>query len=411
MNLNHLIRLSSWDVVGAAYFCLTMTVQAQTLSVTGGQKDEGIRRRNLATDLIARPRQFLQAGFPRQRTHMRTSPLSQGVTRVIGVTVNQTESGLELILETATRSERLVPLILPQGNNLIIDILDATLAFSIRSGVTELNPAPGISQVTVNQGDENSIQVRITGENQTPSAEVVPGRNDLVLSIAPEGTTAETEPDEEIEVIATGEAEDDNYNFTDASVGTRTDTPTRDVPQSIQVVPQEVIQDQQVNNVTDALRNVPGILPADSNRTLFNNVTIRGFGGGFDFGTDVYRRNGLRDPQGASNTGDTANIERIEVLKGPSSVLYGQGSPGGIINLVTKQPLSEPFYEVSGEIGNYNFYRGTVDLSGPLDKNEKLLYRLNVAAETSESFIDFYDRDRFLNGAHAPSPAKQALRR
>lgn len=97
------------------------------------------------------------------------------------------------------------------------------------------------------------------------------------------------------------------------------------------------------NNVTDALRNVPGVVPSDSNRTLFNNPTIRGFGGGFDFGTDVYRRNGLRDGQGASNTGDTANIERIEVLKGPSSVLYGQGSPGGIINLVTKQPLSKPF--------------------------------------------------------------------
>ena len=367
----YLIRLSSWGVVGAAYFCLTMAVQAQTLSVTKGQKDGGIRR-GLATDLLA-----------------------QGVTRVTGVTVNQTESGLELILETATRSKRLVPLILPQGNDLVIDILDATLAFSIRNGVSELNPAPGISEITVGKADGNSIRVRITGENQTPSAEVVPGQDNLVLSIVPSGATTE-EPDEEIEVIATGEAEDDDYNFTDASVGTRTDTPTRDVPQSIQVVPQEVIEDQQVNNVTDALRNVPGILPADSNRTLFNNVTIRGFGGGFDFGTDVYRRNGLRDPQGASNTGDTANIERIEVLKGPSSVLYGQGSPGGIINLVTKQPLSEPFYEVSGEIGNYNFYRGTVDLSGPLDKNEKLLYRLNVAAETSESFIDFYDRDRYL---------------
>ena len=104
----------------------------------------------------------------------------------------------------------------------------------------------------------------------------------------------------------------------------------------------------------------------------------------------------MRDGQGASNTGDTANIERIEVLKGPSSVLYGQGSPGGIINLVTKQPLSEPFYAVEGEIGNYNFYRGTLDLSGPLDENKNLLYRLNVAAETSESFIDFYDRDRYL---------------
>lgn len=179
-------------------------------------------------------------------------------------------------------------------------------------------------------------------------------------------------------------------------MGTRTDTPLQNVPQSIQVVPQEVIEDQQVNNVTDALRNVPGVVPSDSNRTLFNNPTIRGFGGGFDFNIDVYRRNGLRDGQGASNTGDSANIERIEVLKGPSSVLYGQGSPGGIINLVTKQPLNEPFYEVSGEIGNYNFYRGTLDLSGPLDENETVLYRLNVAAETSESFIDFYDRDRYL---------------
>ena len=123
------------------------------------------------------------------------------LTRVTRVEVNQTESGLELILKTVAGSERLVPLILPEGNDLVIDILDATLAFSIRNGVTELNPAPGIRRITVNKGDENSVRVRIAGANQTPSAEVVTGRDDLVLSIAPEKATKEREPDEEIAVL------------------------------------------------------------------------------------------------------------------------------------------------------------------------------------------------------------------
>ena len=369
MNLNYSIRLSYWGVISAAYLLLPIAVRAEVRQASTSESIEAIDK---ASVLIA-----------------------QKITRVTGIELEQTNNGLQVIFKTVAGSKRLVPLILPQGNSLAIDILDATLGFSIRNGITEVNPTPGISSIALNKIDDSRIRLTITGENQTPNAEVVPGRNNLVLSVTPDAATAQ-EPDESIDVIVTGQTADNDYNVTDASVGTRTDTAIQNVPQSIQVVPQEVIEDQQVNNVTDALRNVPGIVPSDSNRTLFNNPVIRGFGGGFDFNIDVYRRNGLRDGQGASNTGDTANIERIEVLKGPSSVLYGQGSPGGIINLVTKQPLSEPFYEVSGEIGNFNFYRGTIDLSGPLDENKNLLYRLNVAAETSESFIDFYDRDRYL---------------
>ena len=337
---------------------------------TGRLGDKETRSRNTAKDLIA-----------------------QGITRVTGVEVIQTESGLELVLETIA-SERLVPLILPEGNDLVIDILDATLGFSIRNGVTELNPAPGIGRVTVNRGEENSIQVRITGENQAPSAEVVPGRDNLVLSITPDGATAETEPDEEIEVIATGEAEDDDYYVDEASVGTKTETPIQNVPQSIQVIPQEVIKDQQANNITEALRNVPGAVPANPPRSQFNIPNIRGLSGSAT--NDLFRRNGLRDALGTSNTGETANIERIEVLKGPASVLYGQGAPGGVVNIVTKQPLNEPFYAVEGSIGNYDFYRGAFDLSGLLDENNNVLYRLNFAAESAGSFVDFYDRDRYL---------------
>ena len=143
---------------------------------------------------------------------------------------------------------------MPEENNLIIDILDATLAFSIRNGVTELNPAPGINKITVNKAEGNSIQIRITGENQTPSAEVVTGRDDLVLSITPQSTTAEQEADEvgadggsPLQVIATGEAEDDDdYYVPDATTATRTNTPIRDIPQAVQVIPEQVIGDQGV---------------------------------------------------------------------------------------------------------------------------------------------------------------------
>ena len=304
--------------------------------------------------------------------------VAQRVTRVTGVEIVQTKSGLELVLKTVAGSERLVPLILPEGNNLVIDILDATLAFSIRNGVTELNPAPGIDRVELTKVDESSIRLTISGANQTPSAEVVPSRQNLVLSVTPEQTTTQEQPDEpeqEINIVVT-------------EVGTRTETDPLDVPQTIQTIPQEVIENRETNNITETLRTVPGVVTDQGTRQQFNNVFIRGFDAD-------YRRNGLREADSQASGVQTANIDRIEVLKGPASVLYGQGSFSGTINLITKKPTDEPFYQVEGAIGNYDLYRGAVDLSGPLNDSKSVKYRLNLAAETAGSFIDFYDRDRF----------------
>ena len=317
--------------------------------------------------------------------------LAQGVTRVIGVEIIQTDEGLELVLKTVAGSERLVPLILPEGNDLVIDILDATLAFSIRNGVSELNPAPGIRRVAVNRGDENSIRVRITGENQTPSAEIVPGRNDLVLSIAPESTTAEDEPDEEIEIIATGEAEEDGYNPTDSSTAIGTNTPIKDTPLSIEVVPQEVIKDRNVRELGDALETVPGVIETGGRGgSVFGpNFRIRGFEV-----SDGLFRDGI--PTNTLAPLSTNDLERVEVLKGPASILFGQGEPGGIINLVTKKPLDEPFYEISFGAGNFDTYQGAIDLSGPLNESKTVKYRLNLSYENFESFRDFVNGERFL---------------
>ena len=303
--------------------------------------------------------------------------LAQGITRVTGVEVIQTESGLELILKTVAGSERLVPLILPEGNDLVIDILDATLAFSIRNGVTELNPALGIS--------------RITGENQTPSAEILPGRDDLVLSVTPKGATAESESDEQIDIIATGEAEEDGYNPTDSSTVIGTNTPIRDTPLSIEVVPQEVIKDRNVRELGDALETVPGVIEAGGRGgSVFGpNFRVRGFEV-----TDGFFRDGI--PTNTLAPLSTNDLERVEVLKGPASILFGQGEPGGIINLVTKKPLDEPFYEVSFSAGNFNTYQGALDFSAPLNESKTVKYRLNLSYENYESFRDFVDGERFL---------------
>ena len=128
---------------------------------------------------------------------MRASPLSQNnLTRVTGIELERSNDGLQVVLKTAAGSERLVPLIVPQGNNLVIDLLDAKLAFSVRNGITEANPAPGIKSIALNKAGKNSIRLTITGDESVPNAEIVASRDDLVLNVTPELTTADTQSNE-----------------------------------------------------------------------------------------------------------------------------------------------------------------------------------------------------------------------
>lgn len=328
----------------------------------------------------ANGRSPLQRESPLQ--NIAQNPNQAEITRVTGVEVKQTPAGVQVILKTPPGQAKLVPLILPEGNNLVIDLLDATLAFSIRNGVIQSNPVPGIKEVRVSKIDATSIRVNIAGEKQAPSAEIVPSRQNLVLSVTPKAT-AQTEADEEIEIVVTGEREEDSYTVPNSSVGTRTDTPIKDIPQSIQVIPQQVIKDQGANDLEDVLRNASSVSQqgGDSGR----EIRVRGFEA-----TDNVVRDGTSfvGIQG-QNDFNLSNIQQVEVLKGPSSVLYGSGEPGGTVNLATKQPLAEPFYELTGTIGNFDRYEGGIDLTGPLNESKTILYRLNVSYDNVGSFIDF----------------------
>jgi len=331
--------------------------------------------------------------------------VAQGVTRITGVRVNQTESGLALVLETITGSERLSPTLVPEGNDLVIDIPNATLAFPLRDGVTELNPAPGIRTVTVNKTDDNNIRVRITGEGQVPTAEVTTRGDNLVFSLTPQSITADEELDEamqrglggspherlhqeEIELVVTPEAED-NYYVPDASI-TRTDAPIINIPGTVQVVPREVFEDQGVTELNNALsRNAVGVVTNSAPRSIFNNVLIRGFDVSSNF-----LRNGIPETFFTlTPPRDLSNVERLEVFSGPASVIGGQISPGGIVNIVTKQPLPSPFYELSASYGSFNTVEGALDFSSPLNDSNTLGYRLNTSIYHSDTLIDIDDVD------------------
>ncbi|NJN12296.1 MAG: TonB-dependent siderophore receptor, partial [Richelia sp. RM1_1_1] len=172
--------------------------------------------------------------------------------------------------------------------------------------------------------------------------------------------------------------------------GTRIEVPIQDTPQSIQVIPRQVLEDRGVvrlDEFTDNVSGVQRITGGDGFGT--SGFIIRGFSDQFE-----NLRNGFRSQGGFPR--DLANIDRVEVLKGPAAALYGGGFQSGVVNILTKKPLDEPRYEVKATVGSFDFYRGEVDLTGPLVENQSLLYRLNVAYQDQGSFRDFLNYENFF---------------
>lgn len=303
--------------------------------------------------------------------------IEASLVQITEVRVEETETGLQVTLETAA-GELTVAETRTVGNALIADIPNATLAEEI----SQANPVDGIALVSVTQLTANAVRVAITGTDAPPVAEVRSGPLGLVLAVTLGDAVVGAE-DEAIQVVVTGE-QDEGFNPLNASVGTRTNTPLRDIPFSIQVIPQQILEDRQVRSITEGLENVAGvtlIAPASSGRDWF---TLRGFE---NFGGFLV--NGIPEPRISIN-GSFVNAERLEVLRGPAAALYGEvGSLSGTINLVTRQPLSDPFYEVSAAAGSYNDYQGTFDVSGPLNSSGTVLYRLIGSYNDFGSFFDF----------------------
>lgn len=235
---------------------------------------------------------------------------------------------------------------------------------------------------------------------QVESSQFEPARTEVEIGSTPPSpvriTLSVRAVREELTVRAEG------YGIPVVAGATKTDIPIFDTPVSIEVVPREVIDDQQAIYVDDAVKNISGVQRDSPYPNLYESFIVRGFP--LNFG--VYR-NGVRQQV---RDFETANLDRIEVLKGPAAVLYGLVEPGGVINLIGKPPQAKPAYAIQQQIGSYGFYRTTAEATGALTDDETLLYQLDLAYQNSDSFQDFVFLDRkFIAPSLAWKPTPETL--
>ena len=188
----------------------------------------------------------------------------------------------------------------------------------------------------------------------------------------------------------------DGYVATRSATGTKTDTPILEIPQAINVVTADQVTAQGARNLTQALRYTPGLNTGGftDRNGIADEITSRGFAP-----TPLYF-DGAYIPYAGSLGGapqiDPYTLERIEVLKGPSSVLYGQNQPGGLINLVSKRPTTEQRSQVKLGAGSYNRVNGAIDSSGPLDDQKEFSYRIIGVANKGNQQVAHTHSERLL---------------
>lgn len=208
------------------------------------------------------------------------------------------------------------------------------------------------------------------------------------------GAWASDEPQAVSEVVVTGHTPD-----TRAVSATKGDTPLVETPQSISVIDRSDLDLRVVQNLNQALRFTAGIGPETRGNTAgrYDQLTLRGFSPEqyLDGLHLIQSQNGYAVPQI-----DVTRLERVEVVKGPASVLYGQGSPGGLVALSSKLPTTDRFGEVALSGGSFGYAQGAVDLGGAIDEQGKFAFRLNAVASRTDTEISHTEAERY-----AVSPA------
>jgi iron complex outermembrane recepter protein len=234
----------------------------------------------------------------------------------------------------------------------------------------------------------SGLQARQVGSTWTIERAAAGAASDTVLPLVRVSASPERE-------TASGPVA--GYVAKRSATGTKTDTPIIETPRSISVITTEQLADQGAVGINEALRYTPGLVAeprggiSGSNRSEIN---VRGFRS-----EDVIYRDGLK-PTGrgfftsAVTTIDSYGLERVEVLRGPASAVYGGGLPSGLVNGVTKRPQPEAFTELGVGVGTYERAEGMFDLNRPLDGAGNVLLRLTGVARASESHVELVDTGR-----------------
>jgi iron complex outermembrane receptor protein len=255
----------------------------------------------------------------------------------------------------------------------------SALGAAILGGVCRADPSLAQSSEPPSERQSTTPlpEVRVAGQRARPRrpARVVP-----VPAPVQSSTVSNTSPER-----ATGPVR--GYVASRSAAGTKTDTPLLETPQSISVVTKDQVQAQGAQTVQESLRYTPGVaLQGYGSNAFFDGFKIRGF--------EAQRYlDGLRLPTDSTTFAivkiDPYGLERIEVLKGPSSGLYGQSDPGGLLNMVSKRPTATTHYDFETTFGSFNYKQGAFDIGGPIDKNGEFLYRIVGLGRLADTQTDF----------------------
>lgn len=222
----------------------------------------------------------------------------------------------------------------------------------------------------IKQGTYTIVISGIGFKKKSQTIEINASQNYYVINFTVEENVGQ------LNEIVVKNGKDRSYRNEISTLALKSPVALKDTPQSITYVTKELIQDQQAFRITDVIKNVSGI----NQESITGDYTIRGFGTG-----NNVMINGLRINKGWTPE-LISNMERIEVIKGANSALYGYSDPGGTINRVTKKPLAESHQGISFSAGSYSTLRAEADFTGPLNKDLTLLYRINLAYQDAGSF-------------------------
>ncbi|CAM0555625.1 TonB-dependent siderophore receptor [Vreelandella titanicae] len=203
------------------------------------------------------------------------------------------------------------------------------------------------------------------------------------------------------EILVTAEREgplgpDAGYRANRSMTGTKTDTPISETPRSVSSVTRNMIEDQGAQTLSDILMYIPGVSPVSYgvHDALAGDIfRIRGVNAR-DYGYGTYR-DGLRvQPNAYTTSAEPYGLERVEVIKGPTSVLYGENVPGGLVNLVSKRPTDTPQGEVNLSYGSHDRRQASMDVSGPLTDDGSVRGRMVVLVRDADTQTDNVSDDR-----------------
>lgn len=256
-------------------------------------------------------------------------------------------------------------------------VIQGAVVTARRSGQTFTTTTNAEGRFAFSNLPRGEYSITVTGKGFSPySSELTDVEQELKISLEL-SSVAET-------VVVQPEV--NTYLADTSTIGTKLDIPQRDLPQSVSVVPNAILKDRLVIRLTEAGDNVSSVRSSTGySGTKSNNYLIRGFAQSFTSSGTM--RNGFTEYAFLTQR-DPVNVDRIEFLKGPASLLYGASEVGGLVNTITKKPLEVHRYEAGVAFGGFGLFRPTFDATGPLRSDGSLLYRVNFAFDQGNSYRD-----------------------